>query len=370
MATVVLDRVTKRYGKRVLALDDISITFGHGDFVCVLGPSGSGKSTILKLIAGIEECTSGRILFDGLDVTPVTPERRDLAMVFQSYALYPTMTVFDNLAFPLRVRRVRGEQLRQRVQRTAGLLGISGLLDRYPRQLSGGERQRVALGRAIIREPRAFLLDEPMSNLDANLRAQMRLELKRLHGLLQATFIYVTHDQDDALGMGDRVAILSEGRLQQYAAPTDVYEEPANRFVASFIGRLPMNLFRGELGRIADSVVFRNSDVTLRVPEEMTVRCEAQRPVVLGVRPEAVLVAAPDDSDSQMRGTVSIVEVVQPNVYASVQVGPHSVLARIPEGTGWAAPGQTVGLAVAADKLHLFDADTGERLNQRAGAAS
>ncbi|MDQ3937336.1 MAG: ABC transporter ATP-binding protein, partial [Chloroflexota bacterium] len=236
---------------------ETSITFRDGLFTCILGPSGSGKSTILKLLAGIEEVTSGRIWFDGSDVTHVTPERRDVAMVFQSYALYPQMTARDNIAFPLQLRGVARAERYRRVDEVAALLGIGPTLDRLPRQLSGGERQRVALGRAIVRAPKVFLLDEPISNLDANLRMQTREELKRIHAELKATFIYVTHDQDDASAMGDEVVVMAAGRIHQADRPADVYHRPADRFVASFLGRLPMNFLKGSFNIERRSLVLR-----------------------------------------------------------------------------------------------------------------
>ena len=248
VAEVRLDRVVKRYpGRAADALQETSLTFEQGLFTCVLGPSGSGKSTVLKLLAGIEEVTSGRIFMDGRDVTNVTPERRDVAMVFQSYGLYPNMTARDNIAFPLMLRGLKKPDRYGRVDEVARMLGIGDLLDRHPRVLSGGERQRVALGRAIVRNPKVFLLDEPISNLDANLRATTREELKRIHQQLGATFIYVTHDQDDAEAMGDRVVVMAKGAVQQVDPPATIYRRPANRFVASFVGRLPMNFIPGHI---------------------------------------------------------------------------------------------------------------------------
>lgn len=261
MATVRLEHLSKTYRGGVSALADLSVTIPNGEFVCILGPSGSGKSTALKLLAGIEEATAGQIFFDAEEVTRTTPERRDVAMVFQSYGLYPQMNVFDNIAFPLMLRNVPKAERARQVEEVCRLLGIGKLLKRYPRQLSGGERQRVALGRAIVRKPKVFLLDEPLRNLDANLRVSMRQELRRIHEILGATFVYVTHDQDDALAMGDRVLVLADGKLQQYDAAARVYQYPANRFVASFLGRLPMNFFSGSVEMRGDAVVFRNADL-------------------------------------------------------------------------------------------------------------
>lgn len=362
MATVTLTHLRKVYGRHVMAIDDLDLTIEHGRFVCVLGPSGSGKSTILKLIAGIEEVTSGRILFDREDVTNVLPEKRDVAMVFQSYALYPTMNVFDNIAFPLRLRKVDRREIERRVNETAALLNIEGLLRRRPRELSGGERQRVALGRAIGRHPKAFLLDEPLSNLDANLRMQMRQELKRLHRLLGATFIYVTHDQDDALAMGDTVAVLSQGRLEQYSETSDIYDAPANRFVASFIGRPPMNFIIGEIERQEGGAVFRNADLSISLPEAMRLE-PGGREVVLGARPEAITVCSRGESGADLSGVVNVVSVIQPNVYVSVSIGADPLMARLPDRVPWPQVGDTVTLEVDRGRLHLFDRHTGARVS-------
>jgi multiple sugar transport system ATP-binding protein len=266
--------------------------------------------------------------------------------------------VADNIGFPLRIRGVAKRERQARVQEVALLLGISQLLRRYPRQLSGGERQRVALGRAIIRQPRVFLLDEPLSNLDANLRAAMRQELKRLHEYLEATFIYVTHDQDDALAMGDRVLVLAEGRAQQCDTPSGIYHEPASRFVASFVGRLPMNFFEGTLERHEGRMTFQGLDLYLPLQEWWPEGVEGTR-AVLGMRPEAVLVReAP--ADGSVPGTVRWLEVVQPHVYATVQVGRHTIVARVPEGED-VRVGQAVWLLVT-QRPHLFDPVSGWRM--------
>ena len=324
MASVRLEHLSKTYRGGVAALADLTVTIPNGEFVCILGPSGSGKSTALKLLAGIEETTSGRIFFDDEEVTLTTPERRDVAMVFQSYGLYPQMTVAENIAFPLMLRKMPKGERSKRVEEVCKLLGIGKLLRRYPRQLSGGERQRVALGRAIVRNPRVFLLDEPLSNLDVNLRVSMRQELRRLHEILGATFIYVTHDQDDALAMGDRVLVLNEGRLQQYDAATRVYQYPANRFVASFLGRLPMNFFQGTLGLRGDVVMFENADLHVAVPSG---KPPAAGTATLGVRPDAIVVRAAHPGDEALAGTVRWLELVQPDLYATVEVGSHRIIA-------------------------------------------
>jgi multiple sugar transport system ATP-binding protein len=364
MAEVRLERVVKRYPNTSAdALHETSLTFEDGLFTCVLGPSGSGKSTVLKVLAGIEEVTSGRILMDGRDVTHVTPERRDVAMVFQSYGLYPHMTARDNIAFPLMLRGMSKTDRYARVGETAEMLGIGGLLDRHPRQLSGGERQRVALGRAIVRNPKVFLLDEPISNLDANLRATTREELKRLHRQLQATFIYVTHDQDDAEAMGDRVVVMAKGEVQQVDTPGSIYRRPANRFVASFVGRLPMNFVTGEIVAVDGGARFEAGIINVDLRDQDPPA--APLPVVLGIRPEGVRVSR-EPQPSGMVGKVTLTEVVAPDEYATVAVADRSLRARVPAEE--LSVGDDVGLTFAPSYLLFFDPETGERISLPAKA--
>ncbi|MBA2634381.1 MAG: ABC transporter ATP-binding protein [Chloroflexi bacterium] len=363
MAEVRLDRVTKRYrGLSVNALQETSLTFKDGLFTCVLGPSGSGKSTILKLLAGIEEVTSGRIYFDGVEVTQVTPERRDVAMVFQSYALYPNMTARDNIAFPLQLRGLSRRERYRRVDEVAAMLGIGATLDRHPRQLSGGERQRVALGRAIVREPKVFLLDEPISNLDANLRMQTREELKRIHAQLKATFIYVTHDQDDASAMGDEVVVMAAGRIHQTAPPADVYHRPADRFVASFLGRLPINFVTGVVSAESGSLVLRTEEgPELDLGSGMNGFAVPRGRVLIGVRPEAVLATRADVGGPGVLGTVTLTEVVPPDKYVTASVEGWSVRARVDDADNL-APGDAVRLGFKLSSLHFFDLGSEQRL--------
>jgi ABC-type sugar transport system ATPase subunit len=357
LAEVRLDRVVKRYpGSSTDALQETSLTFEDGLFTCILGPSGSGKSTILKMLAGIDEVTSGHILMDGGDITNVTPERRDVAMVFQSYALYPSMNARDNIAFPLMLRGLSRADRYRRVDEVAEMLGIGGLLDRPPRALSGGERQRVALGRAIVRSPKVFLLDEPISNLDANLRATTREELKRIHQQLRATFIYVTHDQDDAEAMSDRVVVMSRGAVQQYDTPTAIYRRPANRFVASFVGRLPMSFIPGEIRTETTGPRFEAGLVRIDLGETAS---PPAGPIVVGVRPEGVSIGAA--GNGRLPGRVTLTEVVAPDVYATVSVGEASLRARTSADHGIAV-GDEVGVSFVRSQLLFFDAATGERL--------
>jgi multiple sugar transport system ATP-binding protein len=359
VAEVRLDRVVKRYsGAAAQALNETSLTFEDGLFTCILGPSGSGKSTVLKLLAGIEEVTSGRIYMDGLDVTHVTPERRDVAMVFQSYGLYPHMTVRDNIAFPLMLRHLNRAERYAQAGEVAAMLGIAGLLDRHPRALSGGERQRVALGRAIVRKPKVFLLDEPISNLDANLRATTREELKRLHLQLGATFIYVTHDQDDAEAMGDRVVVMARGDVQQVDSPVAIYRRPANRFVASFVGRLPMNFIPGRISAHGDRAVFEAGPIRIELPDHQAPG--ALQAVLLGVRPEGVR-AVRGGGPAALSGRVTLTEVIAPDEYATIAVGETSLRARVaPEEL---TVGDDVSVTFARSYLLFFDPETGERFD-------
>jgi multiple sugar transport system ATP-binding protein len=282
LAGIEIDRVTKVYGNGFLAVDDVSLAIEDGEFVVLVGPSGCGKSTLLRMIAGLEEVTAGRLRIGGTDVTELAPRHRDVAMVFQNYALYPHMTVRENLGYGLKVRRVGKAETRSRVDRVAGLLGLAELLDRKPAQLSGGQRQRVAMGRAIVREPQAFLMDEPLSNLDAKLRVAMRASLAQLHARLGVTTVYVTHDQTEAMTLGQRVAVMRDGRIVQFDLPQALYRRPRNVFVAAFIGSPSMNLVEATI----EGPAVRFGQFT--VPLDATNRpSTGARKVVLGIRPEA-----------------------------------------------------------------------------------
>jgi multiple sugar transport system ATP-binding protein len=287
MAEITLEHLTKTYSGGITAVDDVGLRIEDGEFIVLVGPSGCGKSTLLRMIAGLEEVTSGAISIDGADVTELAPRRRDIAMVFQSYALYPHMSVRKNIGYGLKVRRVPKDEARRRVEEVAQLLGLETMLDRKPAQLSGGQRQRVAMGRAIVREPKAFLMDEPLSNLDAKLRVEMRASLAQLHARLGVTTVYVTHDQVEAMTLGQRVAVLESGRILQVDTPQRLYEHPANLFVAAFIGTPAMNLVEGAIE--GDEVVFGS----FRVPLDPGRRPpRSHRRVVVGIRPEAFEAAA------------------------------------------------------------------------------
>jgi multiple sugar transport system ATP-binding protein len=361
MANVKLESVRKTFvagGTTRVAVDDVSLEVADGEFCVLVGPSGCGKSTTLRIVAGLETATGGRVMIGERDVTTLPAKERDIAMVFQSYALYPHMTAYENMAFALKLRKMPSPEIDKRVRDAAQLLGIAELLERRPRQLSGGERQRIALGRAIVRQPQVFLFDEPLSNLDAKLRLQMRREIAALHQRLGATMIYVTHDQVEAMTLGDRIVVLDRGRVQQIAPPIELYERPRNVFVASFIGSPAMNLVPGELVRESNVTFHAHSNVfSVPLPGEWPAMMSG-RAVILGVRPEHVVLSAGDN------GIASRVELVEPlgnEVLLHVSVGEHQLTARLPAGHLPVA-GDTVHLEVDTTKVHLFDATTGTAL--------
>ena len=382
MATIEIDHVTKVFGNDVVAVDDVTLEIGDGEFLVLVGPSGCGKSTLLRMLAGLEEVTAGTIRIDGADVTDLAPRHRDIAMVFQSYALYPHMTVRENLGYGLKVRRAPKEESRKRVAEVAELLGLGELLDRRPSQLSGGQRQRVAMGRAIVRQPRAFLMDEPLSNLDAKLRVGMRASLAQLHARLGVTTIYVTHDQTEAMTLGQRVAVLRDGAVVQVDRPQELYMHPKNVFVAAFIGAPAMNLVDG----IIDAGVVRFGQYAF--PLEPSRRPEASGPVVLGVRPEAF--ADAETASPALPRIDVVVEVVE-------ELGSDTLVCfsvdaerpRVETGTGEsddaalladrstlftarvdprlaASPGERIQLAVDTGRLHFFDPVGGDALPTKA----
>jgi multiple sugar transport system ATP-binding protein len=366
MAAVTLSRVTKRFGDTV-AVDALDLVIDDGEFVVLLGPSGCGKSTALRMIAGLEAPTSGTIAIGGTVVNDVDPKDRDIAMVFQSYALYPHLSVRKNIAFPLKPRKVPRAEQEQLVADAAAALGLTELLDRRPGQLSGGQRQRVALARAIVRKPRVFLMDEPLSNLDAQMRSDTRGELVELHRKLRTTFIYVTHDQIEAMTMADRVAVMSGGKLQQVGPPQEVYERPANRFVASFIGSPPMNVLPATLEPPTATISVAGS--VLRAPAAVCERYSARTsvPVELGVRPECLHLTSPDQPSVAAR--VASLEALGHEVLVhTVAAGGSPVVVRIPSaGVGRElfvpAVDDIVHLAIDRADMHLFDPSSGARVD-------
>ena len=360
MAAIALDGITRRFGDTV-AVDDVTLTTERNDFLVLLGPSGCGKTTLLRMIAGLLPPSEGRILVDGRDVTTVPPRERDLAMVFQNYALYPHLNVERNLGFGLSVRRIGKEEIGRRVGEVAELLDLVPLLRRRPKELSGGQRQRVALGRAMVREPRAFLMDEPLSNLDAKLRASTRTRLISLHRRLDTTFVHVTHDQVDAMTMATRVAVLDQGRVEQFGSPVEIYDEPATAFVAGFMGAPPMNLVPAELGTGADDrLVLRGPGLEIGLPHRGGAE-PGVREVLLGVRPEHLTPVAGEHTGPALRARVDIVENLGNEEIAECEVGGTRVSVRGPRPIGLTPGGRTT-LAVRPEHVHLFARRSGRRL--------
>ncbi|HEU4714326.1 MAG TPA: ABC transporter ATP-binding protein [Pyrinomonadaceae bacterium] len=343
--TIRFRNVTKTFGD-TRVVDDLSLEIDRGEFVVLLGPSGCGKTTTLRMLAGLETATSGDIYIDDERVNDIPTQHRDLAMVFQSYALYPHMTIAENIAYPLRVRKLDKAERTKRVNSVAAMLEIESLLDRKPRQLSGGERQRVALARAIVREPRAYLMDEPLSNLDARLRVQMRGELKRLQHQLGTTTIYVTHDQAEAMTLASRVAVMKRGRLQQFDTPLNIYNHPANRFVAEFVGSPSMNFIDGKI----ENGVFVNDSFQIRVPRPDT-------KLTLGIRPEHIHVLnAPENG--AMAATVYVTELMGNETFVFLSIGNNRLIARAP--ADFRADFETpVWLRLQIEKAHFFNSETG-----------
>ena len=357
MAEVTLQEVYKAYGD-VVAVDRVSLQVGDGEFVALVGPSGCGKTTTLNLVAGLIELTDGDIYLGDRLINDLDPKDRDLAMVFQNYALYPNKTVFDNLAFPLKMRRFGKAETADRVRRTAAILGIEHLLDRRPRQLSGGQQQRVALGRALVRNPKAFLMDEPLSNLDAKLRVQMRAELKRFHLEFGATVLYVTHDQMEAVTMADRIAVMNLGTLQQYGSPDEIYHRPANTFVAGFIGSPAMNLLRGTFNPAVDRPTIRSAsgwELPLS-PANARRAAGSSGEVVVGVRHNQLRLHHQAHPDA-LAAKIYTVEPTGDLSYVHVRLGEQLLVASA-EADFRAAPDDPVWVEFDQDHLHLFDAAT------------
>jgi multiple sugar transport system ATP-binding protein len=351
MASVSYEHVTKRFAGGTLAVNDFNLEIKDTEFMVLVGPSGCGKSTALRMLAGLEEVSEGEIKIGDKVVNDVPPRDRDIAMVFQSYALYPHMTVFDNLAFGLRMRGTARDDIDRRVNAAANILELGPLLKRKPRQLSGGQRQRVALGRAIVREPQAFLLDEPLSNLDAKLRVQTRIELQKQHQALHATFIYVTHDQVEAMTMGDRIAVMKDGILQQVAPPREIYDKPTNMYVAGFIGSPTMNFIPVTVqGTTAKASGF---DIELPIAPGV-------EKGVLGIRPEA-LTERPRDGHPGMDLKVEVTEVLGADQFLYGAVGGDAITARVDPNMK-VTPGDRVLLGVDMRRLHLFDGPTGKAI--------
>jgi multiple sugar transport system ATP-binding protein len=388
MAGITLDKLTKVYGDGTKAVDAFDLRIDDGEFMVFVGPSGCGKTTALRMIAGLEAVTEGEIKIGDQVVTELPPKRRDVAMVFQNYALYPHMSVFDNIGFGLKMRRVAKSELTRRVNDAARVLGLTTELRKKPNALSGGQRQRVAMGRAIVREPRVFLMDEPLSNLDAKLRIQMRAEIARIQRDLGVTTVYVTHDQSEAMTLGHRVCVMRGGLLQQAASPQDVYNRPANLFVAGFIGSPPMNLMRGSLERSGDGLVVRLGDVTLDVAgSRPALAGYVGREVAVGLRPEDVedaALAADAHTGSRLRTNVDIREDMGAEVFlhvpafappaltedvrealedAAAETATRNAFVARVDRSSRAVSGDAIELVVDTRRLHFFDLETGAAID-------
>lgn len=378
MAKVILEDLSKVYpgGKGhqpKVAVDQVSLEIASGEFLVLVGPSGCGKTTILRMIAGLEEITSGVIRIGGRRVNDIAPKDRDIAMVFQNYALYPHMTVARNMSFGLEIRGFSREEISRRVDaaaRALGLLHPDDLLERKPKALSGGQRQRVALGRAMVREPQVFLFDEPLSNLDAKMRVEMRAEISRLHHTLGSTMVYVTHDQIEAMTMADRIVVMSEGKVQQIGTPEDLYHQPANRFVASFIGSPTMNFFRGTLQKIQGGLSFfeecpegNSPGWTIRLKPELAARLASHtgQPIILGLRPEHLSPDSPQPACLEM--VVDLVEPMGAETFLYGHTAGHKCTCRITFHETKGLEGKRVHLVPDLERLHFFDPSTGEEVS-------
>ncbi len=364
MAALELCNVRKSYpGSSNDTLKDIDLKIDDGEFLILVGPSGCGKSTLMNCIAGLEDITGGEIRVDGADISTASPKDRDIAMVFQSYALYPTMTVQENIAFGLKMRKVPAAKIQEEVARVAQLLQIEHLLGRKPSQLSGGQQQRVAMGRALARRPKIYLFDEPLSNLDAKLRVEMRTEIKLMHQRLKTTTVYVTHDQIEAMTLGDKVAVMKDGIVQQFGTPKEIYNDPANLFVASFIGSPPMNFIPLRLSKRGGgwSALLESGQDRCELPVNAAPGESLEgRDVILGIRPEQICVGAASELPS-LRAEVQVVEPTGPDTMVFVTLNQTKVCCRLAPDAA-PNPGETLTLQFEPGKVLLFDAQTGERL--------
>ena len=370
MASLALKGVYKKYEGGVIAVSDFNLDIEDKEFIILVGPSGCGKSTTLRMIAGLEDISEGEIYIDDRLINDVLPKDRDIAMVFQNYALYPHMTVFDNMAFGLKLRKMPKPDIKRRVQEAAKILEIEHLLDRKPKALSGGQRQRVALGRAIVRDPKVFLMDEPLSNLDAKLRVQMRVEITKLHQRLQTTIIYVSHDQTEAMTMGTRIVVMKDGFIQQVDSPTSLYDRPVNTFVAGFIGMPPMNFINAELVAKGSDVEVSFNGYKVKLPARYAtpeIQALDGKEIVFGVRPEAIS----DDpnfvnahQDSTLSADVDVVEMLGAETYLYVTIDGGRVLTcRVDPITSVSKVGQKSQLAIDVNRVHIFDKETEQNVS-------
>ena len=360
MATVELKNVRKVYEGGVLAVDNVNFMINDKEFVVLVGPSGCGKSTTLRMVAGLEEITAGELYIDGKLMNDVAPKDRDIAMVFQNYALYPHMTVYENMAFGLKIRKFPKKEINERVHEAAGILDIEELLERKPKALSGGQRQRVAVGRAIVRKPKVFLFDEPLSNLDAKLRVQMRAEISALHHRLQATMIYVTHDQTEAMTMGDRIVVLKDGLIQQIGTPLGLYNKPINRFVAGFIGSPQMNIMKSAIREIGGHLTADEGDFTITLDGNVAnvMRSYLGKDVLIGIRPEDMVVTDKAVEGQTLTARVEVVEPLGAEILLYISTKQHeSIIVRIPPHYEFRV-GDSAIFKPTLEKFHFFDLET------------
>jgi multiple sugar transport system ATP-binding protein len=365
MASLSFQHVYKKYDGGVVAVSDFNLEVADKEFVILVGPSGCGKSTTLRMLAGLEDISEGEIYIEDRLINDVLPKDRDIAMVFQNYALYPHMTVRDNMAFSLKLKKMPKDEINRRVTEAAKILEIEHLLERKPKALSGGQRQRVALGRAIVRDPKVFLMDEPLSNLDAKLRVQMRVEITKLHHRLKTTFVYVTHDQTEAMTMGTRIVVMKDGFIQQVDSPTELYDNPINTFVAGFIGMPPMNFINATINVDGSDVYVTFENVTVKLPDRYAVEEVMERDgqeVIFGVRPEAITDEATyvtEHPETAFAADVDVVEMLGAETYLYVTVnGALPLTCRVDPTTSQSSVGQVVDLAIDTNRIHLFDKDT------------
>ncbi len=365
MASLSLRSIYKKYPGGVVAVSDVNLEIRDKEFIILVGPSGCGKSTTLRMIAGLEEISEGELYIGDRLVNDVAPKDRDIAMVFQNYALYPHMTVYDNMAFGLKLRKVPKDEINRKVEEAARILDISHLLSRKPKALSGGQRQRVALGRAIVRQPKVFLLDEPLSNLDAKLRAQMRTELTKLHARLQTTFIYVTHDQVEAMTMATRIVVMKDGLIQQVDTPQNLYDSPVNIFVAGFIGTPQMNFIKGSLEQKGEDVYFNFENHSIKLPAEKAnnpaLKDYIGKEVIAGLRPECIHDAPMQLAaleESTIEAFVDVTELMGAEIYLYLNVGEETNLIARVSSRSTSRAGDTIKVAFDTSRLHIFDQDT------------
>lgn len=364
MAEVKLINVSKIYDNNVVAVKDVTFTVEDKEFVVLVGPSGCGKTTTLRMIAGLEEISKGELYIDNILVNNVPAKDRDIAMVFQNYALYPHMTVFENMAFGLKIRKLPKDEIKKRVEEAARILGIENFLDRKPKQLSGGQRQRVAVGRAIVRKPKVFLFDEPLSNLDAKLRVQMRTEISKLHQRLEATMIYVTHDQTEAMTMGDRIVVMKDGVVQQIDTPLNLYNKPINKFVAGFIGSPAMNFIEGKI-YLEDGLKFISSKNGLTFKLNSGVenfKGYLDKKVIAGIRPEEFQVQSSQNDFQTIEVNVEVVEPMGNESFVYFMIDDIQFVARIPSNI-FIRPNQKFTFSFDTSKVHFFDGETEKRIN-------